>query len=88
MTMKKKLFAQEPPMLSDISEANLLIQGLWTQLRDYEDRLTTSSKNSSKSPSADTPAARAERKKLKLLVAEIRLALNLDTRENEGLSPL
>lgn len=34
----------------------------------------------SKSPSSDSPAAKAERKKLRRLVAEIRLALNLDTR--------
>ena len=31
-------------------------------------------------PSSDSPAAKAERKKLRRLVAEIRLALNLDTR--------
>lgn len=46
----------------------------------YEDRLALSSRNSSKSPSSDSPAAKAERKKLRRLVAEIRLALNLDTR--------
>lgn len=39
-----------------------------------------SSRNSSKSPSSDSPAAKAERKKLQRLVSEIREALNLDTR--------
>ena len=83
--MKKKIFAQEPPELSDIGEANLLIQELWEKLREYEDKLATSSRNSSKSPSADTPADKAERKKLKALVVQIRLALSQAMRENDGL---
>jgi pantothenate synthetase len=37
-------------------------------LRHYEDKLATSSRNSSLSPSSDSPAAREERKKLKSLV--------------------
>ncbi len=79
---KKKLFEQEPPMVADLGEnkANLLIQELWKKLREYEDRLTLNSRNSSKSPSSDSPADKAERKKLKRLVVEIRLALNLDIR--------
>lgn len=55
-------------------------RALTNKLREYEDRLALSSRNSSKSPSSDSPAAKAERKKLRRLVAEIRLALNLDTR--------
>ena len=82
--MKKKIFAQEPPELSDIGEANLLIQELWEKLREYEDKLATSSRNSSKSPSADTLADKAERKKLKALVVQIRLALSQAMRENDG----
>jgi hypothetical protein len=50
------------------------------KLREYEDRLAASSRNSSRSPSSDSPEAKVERKKLQRLVAEIRLALNLDTR--------
>lgn len=64
----------------DLHDANRIIQELWNKLREYEDRLALSSRNSSKSPSSDSPAAKAERKKLRRLVAEIRLALNLDTR--------
>jgi hypothetical protein len=80
---KKKLFEQEPPTLGSLGEANALIRELWDKLREYEDRLAASSRNSSRSPSSDSPAAKAERKKLKRLVAEIRLALNLDTRGTE-----
>lgn len=77
---KKKLFEQEPPAVANLSEANALIRELWDKLREYEDRLATSSRNSSKSPSSDSHAAKAERKKLKRLVAEIRLALSQVTR--------
>ena len=56
-----------------------LIQELWGKLREYEDRLAASSRNSSQPPSQDSAAGRAERKKLKRLVAEIRQALGLDT---------
>ncbi|WP_391856652.1 DUF6444 domain-containing protein [Vibrio cidicii] len=45
-------------------------------MRHYEDRLKTSSANSSKSPSSDGPKERAERKKLKALVVAIREELN------------
>lgn len=62
------------------SRALTIIQELWNKLREYEDRLAMSSRNSSKSPSSDSPAAKAERKKLQRLVSEIREALNLDTR--------
>lgn len=68
------------PQAHDLHDANRIIQELWNKLREYEDRLALSSRNSSKSPSSDSPAAKAERKKLRRLVAEIRLALNLDTR--------
>lgn len=78
--MKKKFLEQEPPKLNSLDEANALIQELWGKLRDYEDKLAANSKNTSKSPSTDSPAAKAERKKLKRLVAETRLALNLVTR--------
>ncbi len=78
--MKKKIYQTEPPEVASLNEANALIQELWQQLREYEDRLATSSRNSSLSPSSDSPAAKAERKKLKRLVAEIRLALSQTTR--------
>ncbi|KLU14622.1 hypothetical protein AFK69_15080 [Xenorhabdus sp. GDc328] len=76
---KKKHFTAEPPKVSNISEANALIRELWAKLREYEDRLSLSSRNSSRSPSSDTPQARAERQKLKALVAEIRLAFSQAT---------
>jgi len=78
--MKNKTYQTEPPELTSLNEANVLIQELWQQLREYEDKLATSSRNSSLSPSSDSSAARAERKKLKRLVVEIRLALNQTTR--------
>jgi hypothetical protein len=72
--MKKKMqFDKEPPTVSNVREANALIRELWAKLRDYQDQLDASSRNSSRSPSSDTPQAKAERKKLKRLVAEIRL---------------
>jgi len=77
---KKKQFAQEPPTINNLDDANLLIRELWDKLREYEDRLAASSRNSSRSPSSDSPEAKAERKKLQRLVADIRLVLNLDTR--------
>ena len=64
----------------DLHDANRIIQELWNKLREYEDRLAQTSRNSSRPPSSDSPAAKAERKKLQRLVSEIRLALNLDTR--------
>ncbi len=63
---KKKLFEQESPSIDNISEANLFIRELWQKLREYEDRLTLSSRNSSKSPSSDSPADKAERKKAQM----------------------
>ncbi len=53
-----------PPDVSDLNEAKTLIDELWEQLRHYEDKLATSSKNSSKPPSTDGPKERAEREKL------------------------
>ncbi|GKR23703.1 hypothetical protein KAM469_23770 [Aeromonas caviae] len=76
---KKKAFTAEPPQVRDLNEAQALIQELWGKLREYEDRLAASSRNSSQPPSQDSAADRAERKKLKRLVAEIRQALGLDT---------
>ncbi|WP_299143955.1 DUF6444 domain-containing protein, partial [uncultured Vibrio sp.] len=64
MTRKKTPKYQDaPPKVSDLNEAKVLIDELWEQLRHYEDKLTTSSKNSSKSPSSDSPKDRHERKK-------------------------
>jgi hypothetical protein len=77
---KKSTYTNEPPVVANLNEAKLLIQQLWEQLREYEARLAASSRNSSRSPSSDTPEARAERKKLKSLVAQIRLALSQATR--------
>lgn len=77
---KKKLFEHDAPQANDLLDANRIIQQLWNKLREYEDRLAMSSRNSSKSPSSDSPAAKAERKKLQRLVSEIRGALNLGTR--------
>jgi len=80
MTRKKSPKYQEaPPEVSDLNEAKVLIDELWEQLRHYEDKLTTSSKNSSKSPSSDNPKERHERKKLKALVVAIREELNKAT---------
>lgn len=76
---KKSAFNSQPPTLDNIHDANALIQELWHKLKEYEDRLNANSQNSSRSPSSDTPKARAERKKLKRQVAEIRLALNQAT---------
>ncbi|HFQ5191138.1 TPA: DUF6444 domain-containing protein [Vibrio vulnificus] len=80
MTKKKSKFSSSPPIASDINEANALISELWEQLRHYEDRLKTSSVNSSNSPSSDGPKERAERKKLKALVVAIREELNRVTK--------
>ncbi|MCC4238548.1 DUF6444 domain-containing protein [Vibrio anguillarum] len=80
MTKKKSKFSSTPPIASDINEANALISELWEQLRHYEDRLKTSSANSSKSPSSDGPKERAERKKLNALVVAIREELNKVTK--------
>jgi acyl-CoA thioesterase len=77
---KNNFFEKEAPQPNNLSEAKRIIQELWSKLREYEDRLTLSSRNSSKSPSSDTPASKAERKKLQGLVVKTRLALNLDTR--------
>ena len=80
---KKKLFEGTPSTVQSLggeANTNLYIQELWQKLREYEDRLKQSSLNSSKSPSSDTPEAKAERKKLKRLVAEIRGALSQATR--------
>ena len=64
MTRKKAPKYQDvPPKVSDLNKAKVLIDELWEQLRYYEDKLTTSSKNSSKSPSSDSPKDRHERKK-------------------------
>ncbi|MFS2001002.1 DUF6444 domain-containing protein [Vibrio breoganii] len=49
-------------------------------MRHFEDKLKTSSANSSKSPSSDGPKERAERKKLKALVVAIREELNWVTK--------
>ncbi len=76
MKKKKSKFAAHPPVASDINEANALIEELWAQLREYEDKLRTSCSNSSKPPSSDEPKERAERKKLKALVVAIREELN------------
>jgi hypothetical protein len=81
---KKKRFENDAPLAHDLHDANRIIQELWNQLREYEDRLAQSSRNSSKSPSSDSPAVKAERKKLRRLVTEIRSALNLDTLDIDG----
>ncbi|WP_409202781.1 DUF6444 domain-containing protein [Vibrio sp. SS-MA-C1-2] len=57
----------------------MLIDELWEQLRHYEDKLTTSSQNSSKSPSSDSPKVRHERKKMNALVVAIREELKKAT---------
>jgi hypothetical protein len=78
--MKKiKHFHVPAPEVNSLSEANALIQQLWEKLREYEDRLAANSRNSSRSPSSDSPAAKAERKKLQRLTEEIRLVLSQAT---------
>lgn len=80
MTRKKTPKYQDaPPEVSDLNEAKVLIDELWEQLRHYEDKLSTNSKNSSKSPSLDTPKDRYERKKMKALVVAIREELKKAT---------
>lgn len=88
MTKKKTPKYQEaPPEVSDLNEAKVLIDELWEQLRHYEDKLSTSSKNSSKSPSSDAPKDRYERKKMKALVVAIREGLNKVTQVINENSP-
>ncbi|WP_223824291.1 DUF6444 domain-containing protein [Candidatus Enterovibrio escicola] len=58
-------------------QANELIRELWYNLREYEDKLSASSRNSSSSPLSESPAARDARKKLNTLSVEIRCALSL-----------
>ena len=84
MKKKKPNFKEAPPDVSDLNEAKALIDELWEQLRYYEDKLATSSRNSSKSPSSDGPKERAERKKLKALVVAIREELNKATQGIDG----
>lgn len=73
MTRKKKSkFQSAPPEVSDLNEAKTLINELWEQLRHYEDKQATSSKNSSKPPSSDNPKDKHERKKTEALVNAIR----------------
>lgn len=80
--MKKIIFESAPPTVEQLGseQANALIRELWDKLREYEDRLAQNSRNSSSSPSGDSPQARAERQKLNALVAEIRLALSQATK--------
>lgn len=77
---KKKHYHVSPPELGNLFEANALIKELWEKLREYEDRLAANSRNSSRSPSSDSPAAKAERKKLLSLTESIRQALNQVTK--------
>ena len=56
MAKKTPKYQNSPPEVSDLNEARVLIDELWEQLRHYEDKLTTHSKNSSKPPSSDKPA--------------------------------
>ena len=76
---KTPKYQAAPPEVSDLNEAKVLIQELWEQLRHYEDKLSTSSRNSSKSPSSDTPKERHERKKMKALVVSMREELKKAT---------
>ncbi|MFL9755303.1 DUF6444 domain-containing protein [Vibrio cyclitrophicus] len=73
MTLK---LSSSPPVASDINEANVLIEELWEQLRHYEDKLKTSSTDSSKPLLGGGPKERSERKKNKALVVVIREELN------------
>ncbi len=81
---KTPKYQESPPEVSNLNEAKVLIDELWEQLRHYEDKLSTSSKNSSKSPSSDSPKERYERKKLKALVVAIREELNKVTQGING----
>ncbi|HFQ5052388.1 TPA: DUF6444 domain-containing protein, partial [Vibrio vulnificus] len=38
MKKNKSKFAAHPPVATDINEANALIEELWAQLREYEDK--------------------------------------------------
>ncbi len=80
--MKKSPLKSEPPTVEQLGskQANILIRELWAKLQEYEDRLAQNSRNSSRSPSSDSPKDRAERQKLQALVAEIKLALSQATK--------
>ncbi len=43
---KAPKFQEEPPVASDLNEANALIEELWEQLRHLTDKQATNSKNS------------------------------------------
>jgi len=62
-----------------LNEAKVLINELWEQLRHYEDKLTTSSQNSSNRLSSGSPKDRHEQKKMKALVLAIREELKKAT---------
>lgn len=76
---KAPKFQAEPPVASDLNEANALIEELWEQLRHLTDKQATNSKNSSKPPSSDNPKDKHERKKIKALVVAIREELKRAT---------
>lgn len=76
---KAPKFQEEPPVASDLNEANALIEELWEQLRHLTDKQATNSKNSSKPPSFDNPKDKHERKKIKALVVAIREELKKAT---------
>ena len=39
---KKKRFENDAPLAHDLHDANRIIQEIWNQLREYEDRLAQS----------------------------------------------
>jgi hypothetical protein len=55
---KKQLFENAAPQAHNRHDANRIIQERWNKRREY----TLPSRNSSKSPPFDSPAAKAERK--------------------------
>ena len=83
-SMRKHQFTAQPLTASQLGSeesVNLYIRELWEKLREYEDRLNASSRNSSRSPSSDLPKDKVERKKLQRLALEIRQALNQTTQD-------
>ncbi|WP_223824253.1 DUF6444 domain-containing protein [Candidatus Enterovibrio escicola] len=83
--MKNKYFEKGTTTVKQVSseQANALIRELWNKLHEYEDRLSASARNSSRSPSSNYPAARDESKKINTISSEIRWALSLAMRDSK-----
>ncbi len=61
--MPTKFDLSQPPVASNLEQANALLQEAWAHMVELEDRLAMSSTNSSKPPSSDTPGKKREDKR-------------------------